>query len=136
MNCKNFIFTGIISGIVILIIMTLFGFLTQIIAPYDITSIGGMRAFDDPLMMLFLFSPFIVSFSMTGLYLFTKKAFVGKENDKAIKLGLLMYLIYVIPSEFIIFTSMTYPLGFHLDNIVGGFIYLLLASFVIVKMLK
>lgn len=136
MDLKKFFLVGISSGIVILVIMTLFGMLTQIVAPYDITSIGGMRNFDDPLMLLFFLSPFVISFIATYFYLVTKKSFNGSEKENTIKFGLLLYLIYVIPSEFIIFTSMTYPLGFHIDNLVGGFIYLMLASFVIVKLLK
>ncbi|MFA6268867.1 MAG: hypothetical protein WCW13_05735 [archaeon] len=136
MNYKKFILAAVASGLVILIVMTLFGFITQIIAPYDIASVGGMRAFNDPLLMLFFLSPFIIGFVTTYFYIATKKSFTGNEKENAIKLGLLMYLVYTIPSEFIIITSMTYPLGFHLDNLIGGFIYLILASFIIVKILK
>jgi len=136
MDKKKFLLTGFVSGVVILVIMTLFGMITQIIAPYNIISIGGMRSFNDPLMLLFFLSPFVIGFISTYFYLMTKKAFAGGVKENSIKLGLLLYLIYVIPSEFIIFTSMNYPLGFHIDNLVGGFFYLMIASFVIVKLMK
>ena len=136
MDCKRFVLSGVASGILILVIMTLFGFITQIIAPYDITSIGGMRALDDPIMALFFLAPFVIGFVTTYVYELTKKAFNGDKKSKALKLTLIMYLVYVVPSEFIILTSMTYPIGFHLDNLVGGLIYLTFASFVIVKIMK
>jgi hypothetical protein len=136
MDKKKFVLSGVLSGIVVLIIMTLFGFVTQMFFPYDVSTIGGMRSFDDPLMLLFFLSPFVIGFISTYFYLLTKKAFSGNEKQNTIKLGLLLFLIYTIPSEFIIITSMTYPIGFHIDNLIGSFIYLMFASFVIVKIIK
>jgi hypothetical protein len=133
---KQFILAGILSGIVIAILMFTLGAIVQLIFPYDVFSIGGMRPITDPLMMLFFLSPLIVGFAQTSLYFATKKAFAGKDKNKTIKLGLLMFLIYIVPSEFIILTTMTYPFGFHVENFFGSFIYLMAGAYVIVKILK
>lgn len=56
MDFKNFelkrtILAIVASGLVYFLATSIFGLVTQVVFPYDIFSIGGMRAVDDPLMM-------------------------------------------------------------------------------------
>jgi hypothetical protein len=108
----------LISGLVYLIASQVFGIITQLILPYDWATIGGMRSFTDPLMVLMYLSGFVMAIGAVVLYQYTNLK--GELIQKGAKFGVLMWLATNLPSAFIIYVTMTYPLGFHLDNLVFG----------------
>jgi uncharacterized membrane protein YagU involved in acid resistance len=136
MNVKNILLAGIISGIILEIVMFIGGSLIQLAFPYDIFNLGGMRAIDDPMMVGFFLAPIILGLILALIYAYTKKAYTGTQREKILTFGILMWLVYNVPSFAIMISTMTYPFGFHVDQIFGGLIYMIIASIVIVKIEK
>lgn len=60
----------------------------------------------------------------------------GNVTEKGLKFGALMWLVYSVPSSYIILTSMTYPIGFHFDALVVALVAWLLSGLVIAKIFK
>tara|TARA_Y100000310_G_C20256747_1_gene611703 strand:+ start:210 stop:617 length:408 start_codon:yes stop_codon:yes gene_type:complete len=134
MNPKKIIISGIAAGVAIFIITFIVDTLIQLIAPYDVMALGGMRAIDDPLMMLFFAYPFVIGVTLAILYDITKTTFTGTIKSNGIKLGLMGWVVASIPSAFVVFTSMNYPLGFTLSSTIGTLLYMLGAGLVIAKL--
>jgi hypothetical protein len=63
-------------------------------------------------------------------------AIKGTPMQKGVKFGLIMWLVSSLPSVFIVYTSMNYPIGFSLDSLLGSLIYMPLAGVVIAKIMK
>jgi len=122
MNTKNIVLAGLCGGVVLLVSMFVFGMIATAIAPYDIATLGGMRAMDDPVMALFFLYPFVLSFVATILFDVIKDSLKGTALSKGLMFGLLLFMVQTIPSMFVIFTSMTYPLGFHIGSFLNGII--------------
>jgi hypothetical protein len=57
MNAKNIVPAGFSGGIVLFVSMVIFGELANAIAPYNIATLGVMRAMNDPVMALFFLYP-------------------------------------------------------------------------------
>jgi len=134
MDVKKFLISGIIGGIVIWIISFIFDSLVVMAFPYDILKLGGMRAIDDPLMMLFFLSPFVTAFAMSFVYQYFK--FEGNYLSKGKKFGFLVWLVAGVPSAFIVYTSMTYPVGFTISSVIGSLLYMLGGAIVIAKLME
>lgn len=133
MDFKKNLLGTVLGGVLLLITSFVIGFITAAVAPYDIFAIGGMRSIDDPIMILFFLYPVIVAFASAVLFEFVKSSLKGSEMKKGITFGLLLFLIITIPSAWVIYTSMTYPLGFHLDNILQGLVGYSLLGIMFVK---
>lgn len=132
MDMKKFFVSGVLSGIVIAIIWMLTNVLVSIIWPtYDVLKLGGMRLTCDPVMLLFFFYPWIYGFIMTYAYQKIESVFKGSYVNKGKAFGLLMWLVIVIPSAFVVYTSMDYPIAFTFNQIIGGLIQMLAAGIVI-----
>ena len=101
--------------------------------PYNILELGGMRAVEDPLMMLFFVSPWVTSFAMAIVYSFVKDCFKSDCCHGGTKFGFLIWLVAGLPSAFIVYTSMTYPLGFTVDSVIGSLLYFIAAGIFIAK---
>ncbi len=130
---RKFLLAGLLGGLAIFIVSMALSFVVQAIAPYDIFSLAGMRSIDDPLMMFFFLVGWVYAFPMAYAYSHFKGSMQGTFVQKGIRFGFLVWLLTAVPTTFIIFTTMTYPLGFHLDSIVGGLIWLMAGSIVIAK---
>jgi hypothetical protein len=122
MKVKKIAIGGLTGGIVLLIAMFAFGSIATVIAPYDISKLGGMRAIDDPVMVLFYLYPFVLSFVAAVLFDLVKDSLKGTALQKGLTFGLMLFLLETIPSIFVIFTSMNYPFGFHLAGFLEGII--------------
>ncbi|MFH1588387.1 MAG: hypothetical protein ABIA76_03565 [Candidatus Diapherotrites archaeon] len=133
MDFGKFVISGILAGIVLFIAMMVFGFIVQAVMPYNAMEFGGMRSVDDPLMWLFFVSPWITGFAMALVYPMIKLD--GSAAKKGIRFGLMVWVLSIIPSAFIVFTSMNYPLGFTLDQVFGNFFGLVAAGIIIAKMM-
>ncbi|MFH1663831.1 MAG: hypothetical protein ABH986_03420 [archaeon] len=134
MDLKKFLLSGIAAGIAIWIISFVFDSLVSIAFPYNILELGGMRSIEDPLMLLFFLNPFVLSFAMTIVYPFLKLE--GNYLSKGKTFGLLVWLVAGIPSAFIVYTSMTYPIGFTISSFIGSLLYMLGAGIVIAKFME
>jgi hypothetical protein len=127
---------GIAAGIAMLIISFIVNMIVMAIAPYDVLSLGGMRSAADPVMLLFFLHPLVLGLVFAYLYTFVSKSLKGKPRDKGTEYGILMWLIYTVPSAFVVFTSMNYPLEFTIQQIAGGWVMMLAGGKVIAKMMK
>lgn len=120
MNWKKFIISGILAGIAISIITYIVSAVVTAILPYDIFSLGGIRAVTDPVMLLYFIYPWVFGFALSYAYQFFEKSLKGSWSSKGIRFGLLMWLVVGIPSAFMVYSSMNYPIGFTLDSFLGS----------------
>ena len=86
------------------------------IMPVDLCSYGGMRAMDNPLMLLFFFSSFVVVFAAATVFYRVKDSLKGTQIQKGIMFGLLLLIIMTIPWLYVIYTSMTWPVDFSIST--------------------
>lgn len=123
MDWKKVLIAGIAGGILLLIAELAFSALVNIIAPYDVFAIGGMRARDDPLMALWFAYPFILAFTSALVFDRVKGSLGGSCCGCAgLSFGLILFLLVTLPTMFVIYSSMTYPPGFYLENLLMGLI--------------
>jgi hypothetical protein len=120
MNVRTIVLSGIAGGVVLFIAMFFFDWIAALIAPYDIMSLAGMRTTNDPVTALFFLSPFVFSFAAAIVFDTVHGSLPSEPVRKGIGFGLLLFLIYTIPSMFIIFTSMVYPAGFFIGQFLTG----------------
>ncbi|MCK8518273.1 hypothetical protein [Methanoculleus sp. 7T] len=122
MDAKKIIAGGFIGGIALLIVNFVISALIMLIAPYDVLALGGMRPADDPLVLFFFAYPFVLSFAAAILFDLVKDALQGPPSSRGMMFGAALILIYTIPSVFIAFASMNYPVGFYLEDLLFGII--------------
>ena len=133
MKWKQIIVAGFIVGFIIMLIDIVIGGIFQLILPYDIFELGGMRTIDNPIMMLFFIHPWILGFSLSFVYSYIVKALNGNYIAKGWKFGLLMWIVIFVPYTFLVFASMEYPIGFYVNSIIPPFFYMILSGIVIAK---
>jgi hypothetical protein len=136
LDTKTIVVSGIVAGIVILVLSMIVSTATQALFDYNVLTLAGMRSVNDPVSMLFFLHPFVVGLAMAILYDFTKKSFTGTATRKGIVLGLLGWIVYGIPSAFIVFSSMDYPIGFTVNSVIGSLLYMLGAGITITRLSK
>ena len=120
MNARKIIAGGFIGGIALLIVNFVISALVMLVAPYDALTLGGMRPADDPLMLFFFVYPFVLSFAAAVVFDLVKDALPGPSSSKGMTFGAMLFLIYTVPGVFITFTSMNYPTGFYLEDLLFG----------------
>jgi len=120
MNVKKILLAGCAGGAVLLFLQMIFSSVSIVVAPYDIAKIGGIRAMDDPIMLLFFFYPFVLAFAAAGVFEVVKSSLTGTQTNKGLMYGLLLFVIVTIPSIFIMVSSMDYPPGFYLAQVLEG----------------
>jgi len=131
---RRFALSVIVAGFVYFLATMVLGSITQMIFPYDVMSLGGMRLADDPVMFWFFFSGILIMLAPSIIYPMLKlKGSVLKEG---FYFGSLMWLAYSLPSAFVVFTSMDYPIGFTFDSIVVAYVAWILSGIVIAKIHK
>ena len=136
LETKTIVVSGIVAGIVILALSMVVSTATQALFDYNVMTLVGMRSVNDPVSLLFFLHPFVVALALAILYDFTKKSFTGTPMRKGTMLGLLGWIVYGIPSAFIVFSSMDYPIGFTINSVIGSLIYMLGAGITITKLSK
>jgi hypothetical protein len=136
LETKTIVISGIVAGIVILVLSMIVSTATQVLFDYNVLTLAGMRSVNDPVSILLFLHPFVVGLAMAILYDFTKKSFTGTAIRKGIVLGLLGWVVYGIPSAFIVFSSMDYPIGFTVNSVIGSLVYMLGAGITITKLSK
>ena len=133
MKWKQILIGGVLAGIIIEIVNIIFNSLIQLIWAYNVFELGGMRTIDDPIMILFFVYPWILGFALAYIYSYFGKALDGNYIAKGWKFGLLMWVVVTIPSAFLVFASMNYPVAFTVNSVIPPFIYMLVSSIVIAK---
>lgn len=122
MDGKKILIAGIAGGILLFIAQFVFSMIGNLIAPYDIFAIGGMRARDDPVMLLFFAYPFVLSFTSAIAFDRVRSALADSCGGTGLTFGLILFLLVTVPGMFVIFSSMNYPLGFYVGNLLAGII--------------
>lgn len=117
MSVKPIVVSGIVGGMVLTGFDGFAQFVAQIVAPYNIFDIGGMRPPDDPLLGLFFFYPFVLAFAAAILFRLLRGVLEGTLLERGLKFGLILIILVTIPSLFIIFSTMLYPTGFYIANL-------------------
>ena len=127
MEGKKILIAGITGGILLFVAQFTFSYLGNAIAPYDVFAIGGMRQVTDLLMNLFFAYPFVLSFASAVVFDRVKGA-LGRAGGECccggagLTFGAILILLVTVPSMFVIYSSMTYPAGFYIGNILFGLI--------------
>jgi hypothetical protein len=125
MEWKKILIGGIAGGILLFIAQFAFSMLANLVAPFDVFAIGGMRARDDPVNLLFFAYPFVLSFASAAVFDRVKRALGGGDpgcccGGAGLTFGLILILLVTVPSMFVIYSSMDYPRGFYVANILFG----------------
>jgi hypothetical protein len=123
MEGKKILIAGIAGGILLLIAQFVFSMVANVVAPYDVFALGGMRQMHDPIMFLFYAYPFVLSFMSAIVFDLVKGALKPAGCGGAgLTFGLILIALVTVPGMFVIFSSMTYPPGFYIGNILFGII--------------
>lgn len=105
----------------------------QAIFNYDAVTLAGMRPIEDPICSLFFAYPFVLGFAMAIAFQKFKGSFKSKGLRRGQNFGIYVWLLAGLPSAFLVWSSMDYPLGFTLNSIIGSLIYLIAAGIVLEK---
>lgn len=135
MSLLKSVFAVLAGGLSFLLMQTLISTtIIQTYFPYNMLTLGGMRQPTDPIMVLFFLHSFILMMGSVILYPMLKLA--GTTLQKGMRLGALMWLAYSVPSSYVIYTSMTYPVGFYLESFVFSFASWVIAGIIIARTLE
>jgi hypothetical protein len=134
MKIKSVILGGIIAGIIIEIVSLAVSWVIQTIGKYNVIELPGMRSVNDPFSLLFFVYPWVLGFALSIIFGAVQKSFEGPTRSTGWKFGLLMWGAVSVPSAFLVFSSMSYPLAFTINSLLGSFIYMLLVGFVLAKL--
>lgn len=116
MEVKKIVTAGIAGGVLLLILMIVSGFLVNLVLPANLSEYGGMRAMDDPVMNLFYLYPFVVASAAAIVFDQVRNSLDGDNVRKGLKFGCLLLTIMTIPSLYVMYTSMTWPLDFYIST--------------------
>lgn len=118
LTVKTVLVAGILGGIWLFIMTFLGSNAGTMSAPYDIMTLGGMRDVNDPVLVLFFLYPFVLSFTSAVVFGMVRTALGGSDIEQGLRFGLVMILLVMIPGLYVMYTSMTYPPGFFIGNVV------------------
>lgn len=122
MDGKKIAISWIAGAVLLYITMVIFSFVSMWIAPYSISSIGGMRQATDPVMMLYFAYPLVFALTAACVYALVKEALPGDYISKGLVFGCILILLVLVNNVFVIFSSMIYPPGFFIELILNGLI--------------
>jgi len=134
MKWKPFLLGGIVAGVVIEIVSYAFSWLTQTFTKYNVMDLAGMRSVTDPISVLFFVYPFVLGFALSFVFQYFQKSPGEAPTSTGMKFGLLMWIVVSIPSAFLVYASMNYPIGFTINSVVDPLLYLLAAGACIGKL--
>ena len=134
MNPKKLVLSGIAGGVVFYILSTIGVAIIQSFAPFNYLDLPGMRQITDPILLFFFLYPFVLSFAMAIAYQKFEPALKGNFVEKGKKFGVMMWLVSSLPSAYIVYTSMNYPLGFTIESFIASFFYMIAVGVTIAKL--
>jgi hypothetical protein len=116
MHVKNIVTGGIAAGFLLFTLMVVSGFIVNLFLPANMSQYGGMRAMTDPIMNLFYFYPFVIAFAAAIVFDCIRECLKGDQVRKGLMFGGILLMIMTIPSLYVMFTSMTWPLDFYIST--------------------
>jgi hypothetical protein len=96
--------------------MMVSGYLVNLVMPTEIGQYGGMRAMSDPIMNLFYLYPFVVAFAAAIVFDCVRECLKGDPIQKGLMFGGLLLILMTVPSLYVMFTSMTWPVDFYVST--------------------
>lgn len=132
MDYKKYFAVSLGSGFLLLIIIVIISMLVQIVLPYDLYNLPGMRGLDDPLLYLWFIYPFAITFIWLFVYEKIKKG-INTKNCK--DFFLIVFLVQVVINAIILLT-MNYPIGFYVEQILTGIVMASFIAFIARKVLN
>jgi len=135
---KKIIVPGLASGLVMLIISVIISFLLNKIFPsvvLEYTNQSLYRAWSDPLMQIFMLSPFLIGLFMAWVWNKTKSLFPAKRCQAGLWLGLI-YWLSTIPGMFISYTTFQISLLMVVTWFITVLVQALAGGWLIAKMNK
>nr|WP_319540227.1 hypothetical protein [uncultured Methanospirillum sp.] len=121
-NPRSLVIPGVFGGISLLVLSFVADGLTQFVAPYSIFEVPGMRSISDPVMMLYFLYPFIFSFISAGIWQIIRGSLPVDQKAASWQFAGILFVLVIIPNIWVVFTSMSYPAGFYISNILSGII--------------
>lgn len=121
-NPRSLIIPGLVGGFILLVISFAADMVTQFVAPYSILQVPGMRSISDPVMMLYFVYPFIFAFIAAILWQIIRGSLPENQKSAAWQFAGILFLVVIVPNIWVIYTSMSYPAGFYISNILTGVI--------------
>jgi hypothetical protein len=122
LHLKKIVLAGILGGILLLATSVIFSAVATMISPYNIFDVPGMRPMSDPVSSLFFAYPFVVAFVSAIVYDIINPVLSGGTFRKGIVFGYLLFLLVVLPSLFVVYSSMYFPDGFYIAGFLNGII--------------
>ncbi len=119
---KSLIIPGFVGGFILLIVSFAADMATQLVAPYSIFQVPGMRSISDPVMMLYFVYPFIFAFIAAILWQIIRGSLPENQKNAAWQFAGILFLVIIVPNIWVIYTSMSYPAGFYISNILTSVI--------------
>jgi hypothetical protein len=136
MDIKKITLGGIVAGTILLVLMVVINLTMNVIIPTDTGSYGGMRAMNDPVMLLFFFYPFVVAIAAAIVFDTVKDALKGTQMQKGLMFGGILITLIMIPGLYVMYTSMTWPLEFYVSTGLWEIISLPVAGLIFARIWK
>lgn len=135
-DLKKVVLGGLAAGLAIFLISWAVSMVVQLVLPFDIFALGGMREAEDPLMAFYFAYPWVLGFAMSIAYAKFKDAFKVKGVRRGKAFGLYVWVLAGLPNAFLVFTSMNYPIGFTVNSVLGSLFYMVAAGVVLAKTIR
>jgi hypothetical protein len=87
-------------------------------------------------MMLLFLHPLVLGLVFAHAYKYVGKSLKGNPMKKGEEYGMLMWLVFTVPSAFVVLTSMNYPPIFTIQQVVGGLLMMFVGGMVIARTMK
>ncbi len=135
---KKIFWTGLIIGIAMAVVNMLLNPVLSAVFPVlkNAYMADVFRPWDDPIMMLFFLYPIILGFGLAWIWDKVKQLFTGSVLKKGINFGTIYFLVLVLPTFLINFSSFNLPfvmiLSWGIMGAVNGFV----AGFILAKLNK
>ncbi len=136
---KKLVVPAILSALAMLAAGIAISYLFDFLIPslkteYENTAL--YRSMEDPLMYLFFFQPFVVCGTLVWGWARIKDHFTGGTGSKALQVALIMFFLTVIPGMLMTFSSFKVSAMATATWTVMGFLQVLVASLVFIRMSK
>lgn len=99
-----------------LLLMALSGYLVNLVLPVDSNQYAGMRPMNDPVMNLFYLYPFVIAFATALVFDIVRGCLNGSAIQKGLMFGGILLAVMTVPSLYVMYTSMTWPLDFYVST--------------------
>ena len=136
-SAKKIVIGGLVAGFVILVVSQIVSYVVTAVPGFyfNIFELGGMRSINDPTMALFFLYPWVLGFAMAIAFAKFKDSFKETGLCRGKSCGLFVWLLAGLPSAFLVWSSMNYPIGFTVNSILGSLLYMVAAGITLEKIM-